>query len=218
MAALAFAVLLLATVGHSSATWCICKEGMGDAVLQKTLDYACGAGADCNFIHQNGACYNPNTVRAHCNYAVNSYFQKKGQAQGSCDFSGTAAVSASDPSTAGCVYPSSASPVSTTPVTTTPTTPSTTPTTTTPTTPSTTPKTPSTMPTTTTPSTTTPIGGSPYVTTPSTGVLGGVNNGLGPSGTGINTDMSHGGFILQKTSLFSLSMTLLFSGIMFLCG
>jgi len=78
-------------------TWCVCKE-MSDSVLQQTLDYACGAGADCGPVHQNGACFQPNTVRAHCNYAVNSYFQRKGQAQGTCDFKGTATVSASDPS------------------------------------------------------------------------------------------------------------------------
>ncbi|KAH7857843.1 hypothetical protein Vadar_017077 [Vaccinium darrowii] len=101
-------VLIMANALHSSATWCICKDGMGDASLQKTLDYACGAGADCTLIHQNGACYSPNTVRAHCSYAVNSYFQKKGQAQGSCDFSGTASVTTSDPSSTGCVYPASA--------------------------------------------------------------------------------------------------------------
>ncbi|XP_059641652.1 PLASMODESMATA CALLOSE-BINDING PROTEIN 3-like isoform X2 [Cornus florida] len=197
MACLVFLVLLLAMAGHSSATWCVCKEGMGDSVLQKSLDYACGAGADCNPIHSAGSCYNPNTVRAHCNYAVNSYFQKKGQAQGSCDFSGTATVSTSDPSTTGCVYPTSASsttPTSTTPVTTTPTTP-----------------------TTTTPSsTTTPISGSPYVTTPSTGVVG---TGLGPSGVGINTDMSHGGLALQTTSFFSFwTTTSLFSVFMLLWG
>lgn len=67
-------------------------------MLQRALDYACGAGADCNPIHPNGQCYNPNTVKNHCDYAVNSYFQKKGQAQGSCDFAGTATVSASNPS------------------------------------------------------------------------------------------------------------------------
>ncbi|CAN4086262.1 unnamed protein product [Withania somnifera] len=107
MSAFLFALLLLAMAGHSKAAWCACK-GLSDAVLQRTLDYACGAGADCNPIHQNGPCFNPNTVRAHCNFAVNSYFQKKGQAAGSCDFSGTATVTATDPSTAGCVYPATA--------------------------------------------------------------------------------------------------------------
>ncbi|XP_057479867.1 PLASMODESMATA CALLOSE-BINDING PROTEIN 3-like [Actinidia eriantha] len=192
MAALVVVALILSMLGHSSATWCICKEGLGDGALQKTLDYACGAGADCTFIHSNGACYNPNTVRAHCNYAVNSFFQKKGQAQGTCDFSGTASVTASDPSTTGCIYPASASATGTTPVTTTPST----------TTPST---------TNTTPSTTTPMGSSPYITTP-TGVLG-------PSGTGINTDVSHGGPTLCPASFFSFSTSLMVSGLLaFLWG
>ncbi|CAL5327054.1 PLASMODESMATA CALLOSE-BINDING PROTEIN 3-like [Camellia sinensis] len=199
MDGLLFAALILALAGHSSATWCVCKDGVGDATLQKTLDYACGAGADCNPIHQNAACYNPNTLKAHCNYAVNSFFQKKGQSQGSCDFAGTASVTTSDPSSTGCVYPASASSTSTStsPVSTTPS--STTPTTTTPTT-----TTPS---TTVTPSTTTPVGGSPYVTTP-TGVLG-------PTGTGINTDVSEGGLMLHPTSVFSSLIILMFSAFMF---
>lgn len=174
MSAFVFALLLLAMTGHSNAAWCACK-GLSDAVLQKTLDYACGAGADCNPVHQNGPCFNPNTVRAHCNFAVNSYFQKKGQAAGACDFSGTATVTATDPSTAGCVYPATAS--STTPTTNGPTT------------------------------TTANTGGSPYVTNPNTGIVGGVNNGLGPSGAGINTDISHGGISLQQGSLFSFITT-----------
>ncbi|CAN4088377.1 unnamed protein product [Withania somnifera] len=107
MSAFVLVLLLLAMAGRSNAAWCACK-GLSDAVLQKTLDYACGAGADCNPIHQNGPCFNPNTVRAHCNFAVNSYFQRKGQAAGACDFSGTATVTATDPSTAGCVYPATA--------------------------------------------------------------------------------------------------------------
>ncbi|CAL5372265.1 unnamed protein product [Camellia sinensis] len=199
MDGLLYAALILALAGHSSATWCVCKDGVGDATLQKTLDYACGAGADCNPIHQNAACYNPNTLKAHCNYAVNSFFQKKGQSQGSCDFAGTASVTTSDPSSTGCVYPASASSTSTStsPVSTTPS--STTPTTTTPTT-----TTPS---TTVTPSTTTPVGGSPYVTTP-TGVLG-------PTGTGINTDVSEGGLMLHPTSVFSSLISLMFSAFMF---
>ncbi|KAH7549221.1 hypothetical protein JRO89_XS13G0000700 [Xanthoceras sorbifolium] len=98
MAALVLLALILAMADHSSATWCVCKEGLGESAWQKALDYACGAGADCNPIKSNGACFNPNTVKAHCSFAVNSYFQKKGQAQGSCDFAGTATFSTSDPS------------------------------------------------------------------------------------------------------------------------
>ena len=80
-----------------AAVYCVCKDGLSDQALQKTLDYACGAGADCSPILQNGACYNPNTVKDHCSYAVNSYFQKKGQASGSCDFAGTATQSQTNP-------------------------------------------------------------------------------------------------------------------------
>ncbi|KAL3748585.1 hypothetical protein ACJRO7_009769 [Eucalyptus globulus] len=194
MALLLFAVLLLAVTGHSSATWCVCKDGLGDAVLQKTLDYACGAGADCSPLKQTGSCYSPNTVRAHCSYAVNSFFQKKGQGQGTCDFAGTAAVSTTDPSVSGCVFPSSASSgsTSTTPVTTTPST--TPPSTTTPSTATPSTATPSTAtPSTATPTTTTgtpTTTATPFTGTP-TGVMGGVGTGMSP--TGINTDVSDAG-------------------------
>ncbi|KAK2636076.1 hypothetical protein Ddye_030868 [Dipteronia dyeriana] len=160
MAFAVYLVLFLAFTGHSSALYCICKDGVGDASLQKSLDYACGAGADCTPILQNGVCYNPNTVKDHCSYAVNSYFQKKGQSSGTCDFSGTAVTSANPPSNlpSTCSFPSSATSTNTN---------TTTPSTTTPTTGGT---------TTTTPTSTT--GG----TTPT------VFGGLGPtgSGTGIN--------------------------------
>lgn len=78
--------------------------------------------------------------------------------------------------------------------------------------------TPNTMPTTTpTTTTTTPMGGgSPYMTTPSNGVLGGGVSGLGPSGVGINNDESHAGFMLKRTtSISSLSAILAFSGLVF---
>ncbi|KAJ6322330.1 hypothetical protein OIU77_012237 [Salix suchowensis] len=112
MAVLVFLVFLWALTGHSSATYCICKDGIADAQLQKALDYACGAGADCTQILQSGPCYLPNTVKDHCSYAVNSYFQKKGQAVGSCDFSATATTSVTPPTnvSTGCTYPASATP------------------------------------------------------------------------------------------------------------
>ncbi|KAG2706982.1 hypothetical protein I3843_05G115600 [Carya illinoinensis] len=204
MAVLVYLVLFLAFTGHSSATYCVCKDGNTQA-LQKALDYACGAGADCSPINQNGACYNPNTVKSHCDYAVNSYFQRKNQAQGSCDFSGAATTSQTAPTgaSANCVYPASPSQAggnSTTPSTTPPssTTPSTTPTTTPPST---------TTPSTTTPSTTTP-------TSPTTGITPTVyGTGISPTGSSTTTGINDNeGVALQSgTNLlfFSLGLTFL---------
>lgn len=214
---MAIIVLFLAMTGYSSATWCICKDGISDAVLQKTLDYACGNGADCNPIHQTGACYNPNTLKAHCNYAVNSFFQKKGQAQGTCDFSGSATAISSDPSTTGCSYPSSGTsgttPSTTTPVGSVPTPVSATPITNTP-------------PTGNTPYTGTPVSGNtpyagtpisgntPYSATPAGGIIGGTETGTG-TGTGPTgmTDVSKGVFLLKEYGsicfLFLVGLTFL---------
>ncbi|GMI83436.1 hypothetical protein HRI_002012900 [Hibiscus trionum] len=86
--------LFLAMIGHSSSsTYCVCKDGVGEEALQGALDYACGHGADCSAIQPNGACFNPNTVKDHCTYAVNSYFQNSHQVAGSCYFSGAATIS-----------------------------------------------------------------------------------------------------------------------------
>ncbi|KAK1362002.1 PLASMODESMATA CALLOSE-BINDING PROTEIN 3 [Heracleum sosnowskyi] len=160
-------VFLLSMAAQSNeATYCICKDGLSDSVLQKDIDYACGAGADCSAISQGGSCFNPNTVKDHCNYAVNSYFQKKGQAPGTCDFSGTATPSANPPALAtnGCVFPSSGSGG-------TPTTPGT--------------GTPGTgVPGTGTPSTGTPGTGTPGTGTPGTATPGTGTPGTGTPGTG----------------------------------
>ncbi|KAL8134925.1 PLASMODESMATA CALLOSE-BINDING PROTEIN 2 [Apium graveolens] len=196
MARLVLVMLLLVMAGHASANWCVCKQGQSESVLQKTLDYACGAGADCNPIHQNGVCFNPNTVLAHCNYAVNSYYQRKGQAPTACDFAGAGAVVTSDPSITGCVYPSSASATTNTGTNTN-------------------------TPTINSPAstTTTPLGGSPYVTTPGNGVLGGVGSGLGPSGVGINNDDSHAGLTRrQNSSIFWQFVAIMFTMLGFLWG
>ena len=78
--------------------WCVCRSDLGDSALQKTLDYACGAGADCKSILQNAPCFAPDTVRAHCSYAVNSFYQRNNQNAQACVFSGTAVLSSTDPS------------------------------------------------------------------------------------------------------------------------
>nr|XP_043606471.1 PLASMODESMATA CALLOSE-BINDING PROTEIN 4-like [Erigeron canadensis] len=93
-----FMLVFLAVAGYSNAAYCVCNTALSDPVLQRNIDYACGNGADCSQINPNGACFNPNTVKDHCNYAVNNYYQKKGQVQGSCDFSGTASPTQTLPS------------------------------------------------------------------------------------------------------------------------
>jgi hypothetical protein len=90
--------LLDADGSVSCAEWCVCKQDAPQAALQKTIDYACGAGADCNSIHENGGCYNPNTVPAHCSWASNSYYQNNKARSATCDFSGTATLTTTDPS------------------------------------------------------------------------------------------------------------------------
>ncbi|KAG8366441.1 hypothetical protein BUALT_Bualt17G0080100 [Buddleja alternifolia] len=248
-------VLLLAMAAHSDATYCVCNSGVSESVLQSNIDYACGAGADCSAISQNGACFNPNTVRDHCNYAVNSYYQRKGQVPGSCDFHGSATVTANPPSSvgSGCVYQSSPSngggTTTPTPGTSTPTPGTSTPTpgTSTPTPGTGTPTpgmggTPNTgtggTPNTGTGGTpNTGTGGTPNTGiggTPNTGIggspnMGGSTNpgmvpgstmsppgfGLGPTGSGFgNTDSSISVKLLSRSSIASVALTLLISGLM----
>lgn len=72
----------------------MCKDA-DEQALQKVIDYACGGGADCTQIQMNGACYQPNTVKNHCDVAVNNYYQKKASTGATCDFNGAAVISTS---------------------------------------------------------------------------------------------------------------------------
>ncbi|KAL0731390.1 hypothetical protein Bca4012_027484 [Brassica carinata] len=135
-----------------------------EQVLQKAIDYACGAGADCTQIQQNGACYQPNTVKNHCDVAVNNYYQKKASSGATCDFNGAAVISSSPPSTASSCLTGSSS--SGTPSTGTPT---------------------SGTPSTGTPTTRTPTSGFPSTGTPSTGMP---NTGTPSTSTGMPTSSS----------------------------
>ncbi|KAL6971028.1 hypothetical protein U1Q18_030709, partial [Sarracenia purpurea var. burkii] len=97
-------VVLLIAAGHGGvvvmveADWCVAKSDASHDALQKALDYACGFGADCTPIQPSANCYLPNTVQAHASYAFNSYYQRKGNAPGACDFAGTATITNTDPS------------------------------------------------------------------------------------------------------------------------
>ncbi|CAL9198434.1 unnamed protein product, partial [Musa hybrid cultivar] len=96
-AGLLLLVLTVSIFGGSDATRCVWQPHVSTTALQKTMDYACGAGAGCNPILQDGACYNPDTVLFDCSYGANSFHQRNGQAQTASDFSATAMLTSTDP-------------------------------------------------------------------------------------------------------------------------
>ena len=80
-------------------TYCIAMDGFDSKTLQAALDWACGPGrANCSEIQPGESCYQPNNVKNHASYAFDSYYQKEGKSQGTCDFKGVAMITTTDPS------------------------------------------------------------------------------------------------------------------------
>ncbi|KAL1825087.1 hypothetical protein ACET3Z_011865 [Daucus carota] len=92
------------TPKRSGANFCVAKPEASDAALQANIDYVCSNGADCKPIQAGGACFDPNNVRAHAQFIMNSYYQTNGRNAFSCDFSGTGVITTNDPSYGSCKY------------------------------------------------------------------------------------------------------------------
>ncbi|KAE8671973.1 Major pollen allergen Ole e 10 [Hibiscus syriacus] len=76
--------------------FCLPKPGVGDAQLQRNLEWACKQGIDCRPIQPGGACAEPSTVKSRAAFAMNSYFKFKGS-DSACDFQGSGAITPTDP-------------------------------------------------------------------------------------------------------------------------
>lgn len=92
--------------------WCISQTNISDTALQSSLDWACGTGTNqgqvnCGPINVGGACYDPNTLQHHCDWAFNAYFQRNNATPSACDFQGAAQEVTTDPSSGTCVFPGS---------------------------------------------------------------------------------------------------------------
>lgn len=79
-------------------SWCVPKPDATDVALQSNIDYICSNGIDCSPTQPGGACFMPNTIRAHASFLMNSYYQAKGRHDFDCDFANTGVIASSDPS------------------------------------------------------------------------------------------------------------------------
>lgn len=86
--------------------FCMPKVEASDAQLQSNINYVCSQKIDCTPIQAGGPCFNPNTIRSHAAFAMNSYYQKEGRNNFNCDFAGTGVVASADPSYGTCKFES----------------------------------------------------------------------------------------------------------------
>ncbi|CAA2968997.1 glucan endo-1,3-beta-glucosidase [Olea europaea subsp. europaea] len=86
-------------------TWCVPKSGTNEETVQRNIDYVCGLDMEyCKPIQESGACFYPNTVRAHAAYAMNAYYQASMKNDFDCDFRQTGAITKKYPSYGKCKY------------------------------------------------------------------------------------------------------------------
>ncbi|XP_056169398.1 glucan endo-1,3-beta-glucosidase [Syzygium oleosum] len=90
--------------GGGGKRWCVPKQGVSDQALQANIDYVCSVGVDCRPIQAGGPCFEPNNVRAHASYIMNSFYQTKGRQPYDCDFSGSGVLTTVNPSRGTCTY------------------------------------------------------------------------------------------------------------------
>ncbi|XP_010484050.1 PREDICTED: major pollen allergen Ole e 10-like [Camelina sativa] len=97
----------LSRAAENKGVWCVANNKATDQQLQDTIDWCCsdaGGFRDCRPINPGGVCYEPNTLRDHASYVMNSYYQELGSTKKQCTFSGTGTEVRTDPSHGACVY------------------------------------------------------------------------------------------------------------------
>ncbi|KAJ3681219.1 hypothetical protein LUZ60_015708 [Juncus effusus] len=91
--------------------WCVTKRGrVNETLIQNAVSYACEQASNiCKAVQKGGKCFEPNSLKAHANWAFNSYWQQFRKIGGTCSFNGLAVLTTKDPSYGSCKFPSSLS-------------------------------------------------------------------------------------------------------------
>lgn len=84
--------------------WCVPKSDASVQALQANIDYVCSSGVDCRPIQAGGPCFEPNDIRAHASFVMNSFYQTKGRNDFNCDFAKTGVITFTNPSHGTCAY------------------------------------------------------------------------------------------------------------------
>ncbi|KAL7618943.1 glucan endo-1,3-beta-D-glucosidase [Lactuca sativa] len=86
-------------------TWCVAKPSASDVELYNNMYYACSF-VNCDVIHPQGACYEPQVLINQASVVMNSYYQKQGRNYWNCDFNKSALITIVDPSYGNCKFDS----------------------------------------------------------------------------------------------------------------
>ncbi|KAI4373000.1 hypothetical protein MLD38_011173 [Melastoma candidum] len=78
--------------------WCVPKAGASDQALQANIDYVCSKGIDCRPIQAGGPCFDPDNIRSHASYVMNSFYRVNGAHPFNCDFADTGLITTINPS------------------------------------------------------------------------------------------------------------------------
>lgn len=95
-------------VAYKGKVWCVVAKGVINMTeVGNAVTYACGQGnGTCDAIQPGKACYQPNSLVAHANYAFSSYWSQRRSIGATCYFNGVAVQTTKDPGYGSCRFPS----------------------------------------------------------------------------------------------------------------
>ncbi|XP_031500986.1 glucan endo-1,3-beta-D-glucosidase-like [Nymphaea colorata] len=96
---------LLYDQGNVQKTWCVAKPSTDDETLRRNFNFSCSQShVNCGVLSKGSACFYPDNLINHASVAMNLYYSSTGRNAWNCYFGGSALITTTDPSYAGCYY------------------------------------------------------------------------------------------------------------------